>query len=157
MIGRETAAFLETGCTLIVGTVGPEGEPHAARGWGLTVLDDERALMRLLLDADDPEHHAHLAPGGAIAITGGDVRTLRSIQIKGRSLGVEPPNDSDPARAARFIDEMITAIHESDGTDPIVSRRMAPTQFVACMVEIDEIYDQTPGPGAGAAISRGTP
>ena len=34
---------------------------------------------------------------------------------------------------------------------------MVPGDFVACTVVIDELYDQTPGPGAGAALFGGSP
>ena len=71
----------------IVGTVGPDGEPHAARGWGITVPTTPSTTVRLLVDADDADGLRHLADGGAVAVTGADVPTLRSVQLKGRSLG----------------------------------------------------------------------
>src|SRR5436190_23252791 len=64
VLGPETAAFLEHGCVLIVATVGPDGEPRASRGWGVTLLDGEPTRLRLLLDADDPIAIGHLAAGG---------------------------------------------------------------------------------------------
>ena len=52
MFDEERTAFLEGGCALILATVLPDGEPHAGRGWGLTVLPDA-GHVRLLLDAED--------------------------------------------------------------------------------------------------------
>src|SRR5688572_10016749 len=54
----EMTAFLQSGCSLIVGTVGPDGEPHAGRAWGLDVLDP-RGRVQLLLDAADERTLAH--------------------------------------------------------------------------------------------------
>ena len=42
MFDPETRAFLESGCGLLVGTVGADGEPHAGRGWGMDVLEPGR-------------------------------------------------------------------------------------------------------------------
>ena len=80
------------------------------------------------------------------------MRTLRSTQIKGRASGLEPATLDDEARAERYLDEMITIINEVDGTPREQVARLRPSGYVACTVTIDEFYDQTPGPGAGAAI-----
>jgi hypothetical protein len=152
MIGAETAAFLESGCVLIVGTVSPDGEPHATRGWGLTVLEGHPTRLRLLLDADDTLGIEHLEPGRRIAITGGDVSTLKSTQLKGQIAQLEAATEADEERAARYLEEMITVIHEVDGTPREHVAGLRPSGYVACTVVVDEFYDQSPGPGAGAAI-----
>ena len=157
MIAAETAAFLESGCVLILGTVGPGNEPHASRGWGVTVLGGEPTKLRLLLDAHDTVAIEHVASGGLIAVTGGCVRTLRSTQLKGRASDLEPVTPDDEARAERYIDDMITIINEVDGTPHAQIARLRPSGYVACTVTIDEFYDQTPGPGAGAAIDVSAP
>lgn len=152
MLEPETVTFLESGCALIVGTVSGTGEPHATRGWGLSVLSAPDGLVRLLLDADDATTHANLAGGGAIAVTATDVRTLRSSQLKGLASAVEEATDEDRARAARFADDFFTDIVESDGTPREHPERLRPSGFVGCTVTIAELFDQTPGPGAGARI-----
>jgi hypothetical protein len=152
VLGAETASFIESGCVLIVGTVGPGNEPHASRGWGVTVLEGEPTRLRLLLDGHDTIAIEHVAHGGLIAVTGGDVSTLRSTQLKGRASDLEPVTPEDEARAERYIDDMLTIINEVDGTPRAQIERLRPSGFIACTVTIDEFYDQTPGPGAGAAI-----
>ncbi len=153
MFDAETRAFLDSGCALIVGTVDPEGAPHAGRGWGLSVLDvGPPARLRLLLDADDERSVAHAAAGGAIAITATSVRTLRSMQLKGRSVGAEVATVDDDARAARFIEQFFADVHATDGVEWEVFDRMTPTGFVAVVADAHEAYDQTPGPKAGAPV-----
>ena len=39
-------AFLESGCSTIVGTVGPDGDPHAGRAWGSTCSTPEAGTLR---------------------------------------------------------------------------------------------------------------
>jgi hypothetical protein len=150
---RTTIEFLEGGCALIVGTVLPDGEPHARRGWGLTVLSAETANGRLLLatEVTDP---ADLATGSAIAITAADVATLRSVQLKGRVLGTEAATDADRDRAGRFVDAFFNDIVETDGTPRAILDRLVPAEYSACLVQFDELYDQTPGPRAGGRLGR---
>ena len=58
---------------------------------------------------------------------------------------------------ARFCESFFGVVEELEGTDRRLLERMVPDDFVACTVVIDELYDQTPGPGAGAALSGGSP
>jgi hypothetical protein len=151
------ARFLEGGCAIIVGAVLDDGAPHATRGWGLTLLPGEPARARLLLAADDSVGVAALTGGRAIAVTAADVPSLRSVQVKGHSLGVTPGTDDDRARAARFADAFFGDIARTDGTDRRVLERIVPADYVACTFTIEELYDQTPGPGAGAVMERQAP
>lgn len=152
--------FAERGCALIIGTVGADGAPHAARAWGLTLGSGTQGPIRLLLSADDPVTHANLrradAHGGRIAITGADVVTLRSFQLKGRVTAWEPAGPDDEARAERYLDEFFADIEQTDGTSRRLLERLRPAGYVACTVEVDESFDQTPGPGAGAPVDRQT-
>jgi hypothetical protein len=151
-VDEPTRAFLEAGSALIIGTVDAGGQPHAGRGWGLDVVAGMQ--MRLLLDASDAGTLAHAAAGGAIAVTAADVRTLRSVQLKGHAVGVEDATDEDRARSERYCEAFFTDILETDGTPRALTARMVPPDVVACTIEVDELYDQTPGPGAGAPLAE---
>src|SRR5690348_4732178 len=94
VLGPETTAFLEGGCALIVGSVGADGAPTAARGWGLTVLSREEGECRLLLDAEETISVDKLLETRVIAVTAGDVPTLSTIQLKGRVERIEPATDA---------------------------------------------------------------
>jgi len=148
----ETVALLESGCSLSVATVGRHGAPHASRGWGLTILPDDNRV-RLLLDADDHTLRANLAGGGAIAVTGVAVPTLRAVQLKGSAN--EPVATSDPddlARAARHVDNFFSDVSRMEGTPAALLERLRPASFAACTVTVTEVYDQTPGPAAGSPL-----
>lgn len=142
--------LFERGSALIVATVDDDGAPVAARGWGMDWTGPRSA--RLLLDADDVSTVSHATTGGPIAVTAADVATLQSVQVKGRCLGVEPATDHDRRRARRFCDELYDDIHRTDGTPLATLERFTPAGFVVCHLEVHESFDQTPGPGAGAAV-----
>ena len=153
-----TAAFLASGCALIIGTVDDHGQPHAGRGWGLDVIpsaDGVSASVRLLLDADDDITVANVASRGAVAVTATSVRSLSSTQLKGRAISTEVVTLGDQARAERYREDFFADIFETDGTDPSLLARLTPAGHVACTIAVDEVFDQTPGPGAGAALSPG--
>ncbi|MGK2928339.1 MAG: pyridoxamine 5'-phosphate oxidase family protein [Acidimicrobiales bacterium] len=147
MIDQGLTALLERGCAMVVGTVGEDGWPHAQRAWGCSVVD--ATTVRVLLDGSDAVIAAHIAGGGRIAITSADVRTLHSVQLKGLVTAVVPPNDEDLDRCERHNEELFTDIELTDFYPRELSSRMVPPEYRVAVVEVDEIYDQTPGPGAG--------
>jgi hypothetical protein len=152
VLDAATARFLEGGCALVVGTVSSGGEPYATRGWGLTVLSDGPATIRLLLASDDSAALHDLARGGRVAITAADVPTARSMQLKGRCRTVEPATDEDRARAHRYMDAFFADVTATDGVPRSIVQRVAPIDFSACTVVVEERYDQSPGPSAGAPM-----
>jgi hypothetical protein len=142
-------AMLTAGSGLLVGSVGPEGVPLAVRAWSASITDAGR--VRVAMSADDPTAIAN-ARDGWVALTGADVRTLDSVQLKGRVVTIEPPDADDLDVVALQSHEFFTAVHETDGF-PIGSlRKLMPNEIVMIEIEILEVFDQTPGPGAGAAI-----
>jgi hypothetical protein len=155
MLDVALTEFLGRGVSLIVATVDADGAPFATRGWAVTPLSRHRA--RLLVAADDAPAFAPAggtaARGTAIAVTIADVRTYRAVQLKGRSVDVEPATDEDRATVAAGVDRFATAVAQTDGTPRHLLDRLVPGAFVACTVEVDAVYDQTPGPGAGARVT----
>ena len=79
--------------------------------------------------------------------------TFKSIQLKGRVESLEMPTVTDDERAQRYTDEFFAAIIETDDTERSLLERLLPLAFVPCIVVIDDLYDQTPGPGAGLPTS----
>lgn len=151
MLSAETKEFLESGCALIVATVSSVGEPFATRGWGLFVLDDS-GRVRILLDEADTTALRDLDDSGRVAITAAHVPTLHSVQMKGRFLHTEPADDRDHQKVVQYCDSFFTDIENTDGQPRRLLERLVPESFVACELVIDEFYDQTPGPGAGASL-----
>ena len=152
MFSSDVMSILEAGTSLIVGTVGADGEPRATRAFALTVIDDAAPAVRVVPSADDPVVLEHLATG-AIAVTAADVRTLRSVQLKGRITRVEPSTDDDARMVEEHSSAFFQAIHDTDGHDLEISRRLLPLATISIVMVVDELYDQTPGPGAGGPVA----
>jgi hypothetical protein len=156
MFTSEMVSFLQSGCALIVGTVGAAGVPLASRGWGLDI-DAEELSGRLLLASDDPVLREHLASTARLAVTGASVRTLRSVQLKGSVRDVEPATDADRERSRRYCDELFGDIVAVDHAERWQTQRLEPADLIACRFGIDEVFDQTPGFAAGTRLAGATP
>jgi hypothetical protein len=60
----------------------------------------------------------------------------------------------DRIRTERYLAEYFDRINQTDGTPVEKIRRMTPREYAAFVMTVDELYDQTPGPQAGAALRR---
>src|SRR5262245_9201032 len=107
------AELIGQGSALVIATVGPDGEPFAGRGWGADVIGASR--VRVLVDASDRGTVDNLAAKSAVAITATDVPTLRSLQLKGRSLGLQAGGPENRLRAGRYCDAFFNDVARTDG------------------------------------------
>ena len=151
MIEAEVAEQLESACSLLVGTVGESGVPDATRGWGVEVLGPDR--LRVLLSTEAARTLANLADGGRVALTTTHFFTMVSWQLKGRATSVAPATAPDRIRHDAFCSGCVQTLHESDGAPEEVIWRLVPADIVACEMVVEQVFDQTPGPGAGACIA----
>lgn len=154
VIEGAVAQLLAGRYALIIAIIGQDGRPYATRGWGLTVLPGRSVQVRLVLGSDDAPHLQEEHGSRPIALTAADPRTLRAVQFKGRAGPMEIATADDRAVVDLFCESFFSVVEELEGTDRRLLERMVPNDFVGCTVVIDEMYDQTPGPGAGAALPR---
>jgi hypothetical protein len=150
-------SMIRTGAGLVVGTVSDDGRPRADRAWSATVIDPTEPRVRFVMSADDPEVDRNLATSPLVALTGADVATFRSVQIKGRPVVVEDPSPDDLELVHTQRERFLQAIEETDGNPVAELRRMLPHRMLAVEMVVTESYDQTPGPGAGVALDRAAP
>ena len=151
MLDERVRATIEWGSSHLAALVMADGSPLPMRGWGATVHESE-PVLRVLLDVADVNR---LVTGGSelvgswIAYTAAAVRTLTSFQLKGRISAVEPATDQDRHVYARYLDEYYAAVLEVDFIRREMMERMEPDDVVAIEFAVEELFDQSPGPGAG--------
>ncbi|HEX5587357.1 MAG TPA: hypothetical protein VFZ17_08625 [Acidimicrobiia bacterium] len=150
-VDDELAAFLEVGGSLIVATVDTDGRPDAARAFDLQVLPD-RSRVRVQLAVEATTAIANVDAGRSVAVTVTEVFTARSVQVKGHGTPTTPPNAADTVHGDRYRAEFLANVAEVEQIPIELPRRLLPEQFVAFEMDIEEIYDQTPGPSAGAPL-----
>jgi hypothetical protein len=151
LIEPEVAEQLESPCSLLVGSVSAGGVPEATRGWGVEVLGPGR--VRVLLAANAERTLANLEGGGAIALTTTNFVSLVSWQLKGRASGIVAATPADRIRYDAFCAGCLRILHEIEGTAEDVIARLVPVGIVACEMVVEQVFDQTPGPHAGARVA----
>jgi hypothetical protein len=151
LIEPEVAELLESPSSLLVASVSVDGVPDATRGWGVVLLGPDR--LRVLLAGNATRTLANLDGGGAMALTVTHFLTLVSWQLKGRATGIAPPTAADQIRHDAFCSECVRILHESEGAPEEVIRRIVPPGIVACEMAVEQVFDQTPGPEAGARVA----
>jgi hypothetical protein len=153
VIEPEVAALLSTGVSLIVCTVDVQGMPDANRAWSTQVLDGG---TRLRVSISDDSHGLieNLRATGRLAVTYTEIQELTSYQVKGRVTSeIEPESAADRTRRETYITEFAANIHRTDGTALDLIDRLMPRSFLVFEMDVEEVFDQTPGPSAGRQLA----
>ncbi len=151
MLQPDVAALFEGASSLTVGSVDASGNPNATRAWGARLQPD--GTLRALVAAEALTARENLGTTRVIALCATDVPTLRAVQVKGRVVTVEDAGPDDRDLADRYRSEFFRTCADVEGVPISRLLRLAPGGYFAVVLTIDELYDQTPGPGAGAAIA----
>ncbi len=145
--------FVESGPAIFVGSAGSDGRTSSVRGYGVTVSED-RATLRVLLNRRQAARVLEDIAGNPIlAVSLAMPSTYRSYQIKGQVRAIDEalsPLDHEVNIAWR---EAFVADAEAIGMPASGLARLESTVDVALDLTIREVYDQTPGPDAGRAVS----
>lgn len=148
-VPEHVEALFHGPCALVVGGHDAAGAPAAGWAWGPLVANDP-ASVRLAVEGD-----VHFVAGGMLAITGGDLRTSRSVQLKGRIVEVAPPTPEDLYRLKTHRDAFRRAVARNDHVDEDLMDSVPPPPpdtYVSYLVVLEEMYDQSAGPNAGTAL-----
>lgn len=144
-------SYVESGVATIVGTGDERGRPEVAYAWGPRVRADRR-LLDIFLDLDRSDVTlANLHANGRIAVTFADPVTLRSVQFKGRFVeqGEATEDDREWVQRQREAFLVTTSLV---GDPPSMIRNLWMEQVVRVTLEVDQAFDQTPGPDAGRPL-----
>ena len=132
----------------------PDGEPHAGRGLGAHGPARRRARAAPARRARTSPRSTR-RPGGvpspspARACARCGPCSSRVVPSRSRR---RPP--TTPRERSAYCDAFFGDIVDTDGIDRAVVERMTPLGYVACTVAVEQLFDQTPGPGAGARLPR---
>lgn len=155
MLDDDAVTFLESPASLVLGMTLPDGAPYAGHVWGLRVTSPVEGTVRLVLGTRDAQQL--LEPVGApVAITAAAVETLQGLQAKGHVVSTEVATAEDLALFEQHRDTFFAEIERVDGEPLELLARMVPPEMTTWVIRLEQLFDQTPGPGAGAAIGGGS-
>ena len=152
MIDPQLAAFLEQGVGIHIGTRNEQLHPNGARavaakvdggGTHLVVYVAEIAAARLRVD---------LESNGQAAIVFGRPEDERSCQVKGVFVDIRPATDSERPLMQKQWDGFLGQL-EMIGIPRVSASNWITWPAVAIRLKVTTIFEQTPGPQAGAQIA----
>jgi hypothetical protein len=150
-VGDDVVELLSGGVATIVASRDEELRPEIARGWGIRISDDRSEATLCIEAAEGSPMRANLERNGALAVTCSLPTSYRTIQLKGEASDVRAPTPEQLADVARHADAFAREA-EQVGLPLGTAQRLVDPGLAAVTLSVRELYDQTPGPNAGAAL-----
>lgn len=151
MITAKLRSIVKEGLSVAVGTVDAEGFPACCRAFALTSTDDFETVTVFLPVATSQVTVANVATTRRVAITCSEPLTHNSLQIKGLMREVRLATAAEEPTVQRHLDGFAGILAEL-GLPEHITRSVNHWPAFAIEVSVEEVFDQTPGPKAGAAI-----
>lgn len=152
MIDTELASFLQQGIAIQLGTRTERLEPNGVRVVAARVEEDGRHLVAYVHAAAGPQVTRDLESNGQVAIVFSRPPDERACQVKGIAVGVAVAAADErafvEAQWSRWIDRL-TGI----GLLRPTFDHWPAWPCIAVRIRINAIFNQTPGPGAGAPLA----
>jgi hypothetical protein len=145
--------FLDRATVGVAGTRDKDHVPHMHRisGW---MVEPDRHVMTCLVPELFSEHlMSSLEDNGHIAVTIEEIGPHETYQFKGRFLSSRPCDKEDLTLSRQLRDRFAKVVAARFGLAPPVAAAYVVEPSVAVTFEIEEIFLQTPGPGAGRRLS----
>jgi hypothetical protein len=153
MLDPDLVTFVHGPVAIGVATHGAHRRPAFTRAWGPEVSGDGRTL-RLCVDAPSGSAtRANLEETAAVAVGFNPPTTARALQIKGVASSVRDAAPEELECAERHFVAFCVEGARVGVSEGLLKRIFAPPcDLVSVTVSIDEVFDQTPGAGAGQPV-----
>ena len=151
MLPAELVDFVESGVSALVGTRDAQLRPAAMRAMGCIVAKKRRSLAILLPEAAGRRTIANLEAGSPIAVTFSRIVDHRTVQVKGSCLRVRAAGPVEQEATQRYLAAFTEALYFI-GVSRATARRVRLEPCVVAEIDVRELFEQTPGPGAGAPL-----
>ncbi len=148
-------AFIESGVSVVVGTRDEGLVPEIVRAWGPHVNRDRRSIRMCVPEATSVRTRTNLVGNGRIAVAFSLPSNYETVQLKGRHIRTTKPSVEDLLRVDRHR-ESFARVNESIGVpraqvEALWRRELVGSLlFVTIHIFVQAIFNQTPGPAAGA-------
>lgn len=151
VITNELAVFIASGLAITIATRNDELEPDGAWGWAAVVADDGKRVTLFLHEAAAAAMMRNLERHPEIAAVLDQPTSHRACQIKGRCVSARPAREKERAEVERQVD-LFRKDLATIGVPPAMTAGWELWPCMALEVEVTQLFEQTPGPGAGEPI-----
>ena len=137
------------GRSLVAATADAAGNPTCCRAVALIAGPGALRVTVYLPVATAAETVANLATTGQIAIVSSEVVSHRTVQLKGRSGTVRVAGEDERGVVRAWLEKFGEAVNAL-GLPRRIVESVSHWPAFAVEVEVEAVFDQTPGPRAGA-------
>lgn len=151
-LSDELVELVESGVSMLVGTCDAAGRPEAVRGLGARVSEDRRRVTVMLNAALAARTRDNLLEHGRLAVAFSRIFDHRTIQLKGHVVSIRDGDPGDHALQERYVVAFAEQVSLA-GLPRSVVRNVRLEPCLVVELEVDALFEQTPGPRAGEALS----
>jgi hypothetical protein len=155
MIPERLVEFLHGPVIIDVGTRNEKLHPTFNRVVGLKVNPDREALTFFVYEPHADQLVRNLHDNGRIALLAGILPSHETYQLKGVFVSLRPTDERDIAIQEIYRDKAVSH-YKLVGVPEALFRSMPYKPGLAITFRVEELFVQTPGPGAGQKIDPGT-
>jgi hypothetical protein len=155
MIPDRVVEVLHGPAFMQIGTRDEGLRPAHAVAVGAAVHEDRQTVTVFVPTARSGRVLRHLVENGRIAL-GVALASHEAYQLKGTYISSPPTNDAERARPAAYRAVLLASALEAGYPEAIarpMTQGFAYTPGVAITFRAEEVFRQTPGPGAGTLLS----
>ena len=156
-LSAELKTFIERGVSVMVGTRDAELVPELVRAWGPRVSQDGKSVSLCVAKAAGARTIGNLRGNGRVAVTFASPGNSMAIQMWGRCIKTGPAGRQDLAAVEAHRGAFIE-LNKGLGVPPafieaLWQREAAGSpDMVTIRLVAEQIFNQTPGPGAGSRL-----
>jgi hypothetical protein len=151
LLSTSLVQFIESGVSTSLGSANRAGQPEVVRVLGTRVNADASVVCAFLPRALSERSLDNLKQNPRVALTASRVIDHRTLQLKGSVLAVRDADTDDQ----RHMQQYLSAFSEQlflIGMPRSLSRRVHWWPALAIEFAVTDLFEQTPGPGAGSRI-----
>lgn len=152
MINKELAAFLEEGIGIQIGTRNERLEPNGARVAAVRIEDEGRQIVAFVPARAAGQVMPDLESNGQAALVFARPPDERSCQVKGTFVRMDTPSAADEQfvrdQWRRWLERLAMI-----GLPLTMLQGWDAWPCVAIRIRVNALFNQTPGPNAGAALT----
>jgi hypothetical protein len=152
MIDTQLAAFLEEGVGIHIATRNEARQPNGARAIAVRVEADGEHLVVYVARVAAARILPDLEANGQAAVGFGRPIDDRACQVKGVFVGARDATDDERPKVLAQWDGFLGSL-ERIGIPRVATKEWVTWPAVAIRVKANALFNQTPGPGAGAPIT----
>lgn len=152
MIHSTLRAFLEQPVMMVVAVGEADGGAALGRCLGLRLPAEDGAIEVVFSAGQWPDLARLAVPSCTVALTLVHPGTYRTYQLKGRIEAVGDGDAEDMALAHGYIDRMIGMLGALGVERDVIDHWCGIDAVMCVAIRVEDLFDQTPGPGAGARI-----